>query len=133
MTSLRIAIAAPTATADSRANGTAPLTFEVDGFRFGCAICIEVNFPTLFAEYEALGVDCMLLSAYPVDAIFRTKARAHAAINATWVSLSVPAQVAHLVRPGLIGPDGEDLTVAQDGADLVVADLDRPRRNCTRL
>lgn len=53
--------------------GSQPLTFEVDGVLFGCAICIEINFPELFAEYERLGVDCVLLSAYPVDQIFETK------------------------------------------------------------
>jgi predicted amidohydrolase len=68
------------------------VVFTVDGFRFGCAICIEVNFPELFAEYESAGVDCVLFSAYPVDAILRTKALVHAAINNVWLSLSVPAQ-----------------------------------------
>lgn len=102
--------------------GFEPVVFEVDGFRFGCALCIEVNFPSLFAEYERLGVDCVLLSAYPVDAVLRTKAQAHAAINCYWVSLSVPAQSAHLMPSGLIGPDGDHLAA---GADVVVAALDR--------
>ncbi|MCU1503823.1 MAG: hypothetical protein JWM12_3177, partial [Ilumatobacteraceae bacterium] len=65
--------------------GFEPVVFDVDGYRFGCSICIEVNFPQLFAEYERLGVDCVLLSAWPVDAIFLTKARAHAAINCYWL------------------------------------------------
>jgi predicted amidohydrolase len=42
--------------------GFEPAVFDVDGYRFGCAICIEVNFPQLFAEYDRLGVDCLLLS-----------------------------------------------------------------------
>jgi hypothetical protein len=42
--------------------GFTPLTFDVDGFRFGSALCIEVNFPELFIEYRELGVDCVLLS-----------------------------------------------------------------------
>ena len=33
--------------------GADPLAFDVDGVRFGCALCIEVVFPTLFAEYGA--------------------------------------------------------------------------------
>ncbi|MFJ6088057.1 carbon-nitrogen hydrolase family protein [Streptomyces sp. NPDC092369] len=61
--------------------GIRPSVFSVNGFRFGCALCIEVNFQELFAEYERLGVDCLLLSAYPVDSVFEVKARAHAAIN----------------------------------------------------
>ena len=104
--------------------GFEPVVFDVDGFRFGCAICIEVNFPTVLAEYEALGVDCLLLSAYPIDEIFHTKARAHAAINNFWLSLSVPAQTAAMVPPGLIGPDGGCLAGLDAGSELAVADLD---------
>jgi predicted amidohydrolase len=44
--------------------GFEPVVFEVDGFRFGMAICIEINL-YLFAEYDRLGVDCLLVSAYP--------------------------------------------------------------------
>src|SRR5690348_12959365 len=36
--------------------GFAPLTFDVDGFRFGTALCIEINFPEFFIEYRQLGV-----------------------------------------------------------------------------
>ena len=49
------------------------------------------------AEYDRLGVDCLLLSAWPVDAGFFRKAEVHAAINNYWLSLSVPAQVTHLM------------------------------------
>jgi predicted amidohydrolase len=69
--------------------GLDPVVFVVDGYRFGCAICIEVNFPRLFAEYDRLGVDCLLLCAWPVDTIFFTKAQAHAAIHNYWLSRSV--------------------------------------------
>ncbi|MGY4771339.1 carbon-nitrogen hydrolase family protein [Kribbella sp. CWNU-51] len=56
--------------------GSDPVVFDVDGYRFGCMICVEVNFPHLFSQYERLGVECLLLSAYPVDSIFELKARA---------------------------------------------------------
>ena len=105
--------------------GFEPVVLDVDGFRFGTAICIEVNFPDLVADYDRRGVDCLLLSAYPVDAIFATKARAHAAIHNLWLSLSVPAQSTHLFRSGLIGPHGDVLAEAGAGAGLVVATLDR--------
>ena len=68
--------------------GYEPVVFEIDGFRFGCIICVEINFPALFIEYGELGIDCLLLSAYPVDEIFYLKARAYAAIHNYWVSLS---------------------------------------------
>ncbi|WP_331724338.1 carbon-nitrogen hydrolase family protein (plasmid) [Streptomyces longwoodensis] len=30
--------------------GREPLVFEVDGIRIGCALCVEANFPPLFAQ-----------------------------------------------------------------------------------
>jgi predicted amidohydrolase len=105
--------------------GFKPVVFDIDGFRFGCVICIEINFPELFSEYERLGVDCLLLSAYPVDSTFETKARAHASINAYWLAMSLPSQTAHLVSSGLIGPDGGYLVQVSDGAEMVIGELDR--------
>lgn len=105
--------------------GFESVVFDVDGFRFGVAICIEINFPDLFADYDRLGVDCMLVSAFPVDSIFATKARAYAAIHNYWLSLSVPAQSAHLFHSGLIGPHGEVLADAGVDPGMVVALLDR--------
>jgi predicted amidohydrolase len=45
--------------------GSAPVIFEVDGLRFGCAMGIEVHFPEVFAEYERLDVDGVLFSTGP--------------------------------------------------------------------
>lgn len=107
------------------APGFEATTFDVDGFRFGCVICVEINFPELFAEYERAGVDCLLLSAYPVDAIFEVKARAHAAINGYWVAMSTPTQTAHLMNSELIAPEGTVLGRANGGEELVFGELDR--------
>jgi predicted amidohydrolase len=104
--------------------GFEPVVFDVDGVRFGCAVCIEVNFPELFAEYERLGVQCLLLSAYPVDSIFAVKASAHAAINNYWVGLSAPQQTQHLFPAALFGPNGDTLAQVEVGDDLVVAQID---------
>jgi predicted amidohydrolase len=105
--------------------GFEPVVFDVDGYRFGCAICIEVNFPGLFVEYDDLGVDCLLLSAWPIDTIFFLKARSHAAIHNYWLSLSVPAQSAELMRSAIIGPDGSEMGSIQTPAELTFATLDR--------
>jgi predicted amidohydrolase len=105
--------------------GFDPVVFDIDGFRFGCAVCIEINFPELFTAYERMGVDCLLLSAYPVDSIFHTKARAHASINNYWLALSVPSQTAGLMAAGLIGPDGSRLAHVDFGAELILGDMDR--------
>jgi len=104
--------------------GFEPVVFEVDGYRFGLAICVEINFPDLFIEYEELGVDCVLLSAYPVDSIFATKARAYAAIHNYWVAMSIPAQSAGLFLSGLLGPDGQVLDEVDAASELLVVEID---------
>jgi predicted amidohydrolase len=105
--------------------GFEPVVFDVDGYRFGCAICIEVNFPSIFVEYDNLGVDCLLLSAWPVDSIFFLKARSHAAIHNYWLSLSVPAQSAELMPSAIIGPDGSQAATLCASKELAIATLDR--------
>ena len=42
--------------------GTEPVTFEVDGYRFGLALGLDVLFPELFTEYDRLDVDAVLVS-----------------------------------------------------------------------
>ena len=105
--------------------GFEPVVFEVDGYRFGCAICWEINFPQVFVEYRQLGVDCVLLSAYPVDSIFYTKAVAYAAIHNYWISLSIPSDCASLMKSGVIGPDGVSLAQVDRDEGLAICDLDR--------
>ena len=111
--------------------GFEPIVFDVDGYRFGCLICIEVNFPHLFAEYERLGVECLLLSAYPVDSIFELKARALAAINCYWISMSLPAQTTHLMPSGVIAPDGTYLATVAPSANLTLATINRDAPSTT--
>ena len=109
--------------------GRSPLVFEVDGFRFGCAICIEVQFPEIFLEYERLDADCVLFSAYSDEPMFGLLARAHAETSCLWVSVSNPAQCSG--RGGLasclIGPDGDVIghCPEEGGPAIVLADLDR--------
>ncbi len=105
--------------------GSEPVIFDVDGFRFGCMICVEINFPQLFMEYNQLGVDCLLLSSYPVDEILYTKAVAHAAIHNFWIGLCVPSECVHLMMSGLIGPDGSPLKHMQTDEGLVIEIMDK--------
>lgn len=107
------------------APGLEPVVFEVDGFRFGCVICVEINFPTLFIEYDQLGVDCLLLSSYPIDKIFYLKARAHAAIHNCWIALSVSSECKDLMMSGLIGPDGEARNYMITTEGLVIDEMDK--------
>jgi len=91
--------------------GANPVTFEVDGLRFGCVLGIEVHFPELFAEYERLDVDGVFISTGPGEnddrtAAFATEAQAHAATNSLWVSFAMPAQHSAAAAAGIISPDG---------------------------
>ncbi len=105
--------------------GVDPVTFEVDNIRFGCALCIEVCFPELFAEYERLGVHCVLLSSYSEDPAHGLMARAHAATNGFWVGLSTPAQCSHGLPGALVGPDGSLAAACAAGRPgLAVGTLD---------
>jgi predicted amidohydrolase len=40
--------------------GTEPVTFRADGLTFGCAICVEVNFPEVYRTVLAGGGRCCL-------------------------------------------------------------------------
>ena len=66
--------------------GTSPILFEIDGYQFGCAICIEFQFYEVFAEYEQMGVDAVLFSSYGIPGRFQIALRAHAGLNCLWIS-----------------------------------------------
>ncbi|MGA9833441.1 MAG: carbon-nitrogen hydrolase family protein [Trebonia sp.] len=91
--------------------GSVPVTFEVDGLRFGCAMGIEAHFPEVWAEYERLDVDGVLFSTGAGQtpdgtAAFATEAQGHAATNSLWVSFAMSAQRSAAAPAGIIAPDG---------------------------
>jgi predicted amidohydrolase len=99
--------------------------FEVEGWRFGCALCIEIHFAELFLRYSALDVDCVLFSSYSEDAMFGTQAQGYAASQSYWFSFSVPAQTSHALSSRLIAPTGEIQSAAPASiSGLVVNRLD---------
>ncbi|MEQ8815755.1 MAG: carbon-nitrogen hydrolase family protein [Thalassobaculum sp.] len=100
--------------------GFEPCVFAVDGIRFGCALCIEVNFPELFVEAAGLGVDVMLLSAYSRDPIYGVLAQAHAAANNLWVSYSVPVDASPAYASRMFGPDGSEVARCRRRRDQVL-------------
>jgi predicted amidohydrolase len=93
--------------------GSGPVTFEVDGLRFGCAMGIEVHFPDVFFEYERLDVDGVLFSTtgpgLSADgaAAFAAEAQAHATTNSLWVSFAMSAQQSTAAPAGIVAPDGQ--------------------------
>jgi len=106
--------------------GVEPLVFEVDGFRFGCALCIELNFPEIFLDYRGRDADCVLFSSASDDPIFDVLARGHAAAHNYWISVSVQAQGSAAMPAAVIGPHGYPLArCPADGAPaLAITDLD---------
>jgi predicted amidohydrolase len=97
--------------------------FEVDGWRFGCALCIEVHFPEVFREYAELGVDCVLLSAYADHPMFGIQAQGYAASHGYWVGVSVPTQMSVGLSGRLIAPNGEVQSTATPSASGLSVDL----------
>jgi predicted amidohydrolase len=103
-----------------------PLVAEVDGFRFGFALCIEANFPKIFAEYERMGVDCVLLSVMVDDAPRSRVAQAYGTLYNYWLGYAVPAQFSATVPSGIVAPGGRWLArCPQNGHPaLAIADID---------
>ena len=107
--------------------GSRAATFDVDGFVFGCALCIEIQFAEIFFEYARKGVDAVLLSSFSRSPMYAIQAQGHALCGAFWLGFSVPAQCSDAAPSGLVGPDGKWIVTApSDGSPaLAIADLDR--------
>lgn len=106
--------------------GRDPLVVQVDGLRFGFALCIEARFPELFAEYERLDVDCVLLSVMADDASMAHLAQSYGTLYNYWVGYCVPAQYSATAPAGIVAPGGRWLTRApgRGRPALAVADID---------
>lgn len=118
--------------------GNAPVTFDVDGIRFGCTLGMEAHYPEIFAEYERLDADCVLFSTtgeLPAAApAFAAEALGHAASNTYWVSYSAHAPQSVTAPSGVAAPNGHwAVQCAADGTpDLVVTDIAIDRDNPAR-
>ncbi|WP_193170344.1 carbon-nitrogen hydrolase family protein [Nisaea nitritireducens] len=110
---------------DWYAAGNKPITVDIKGIRLGFLICIEVQFPELFMEYERLGVDCLCLSSGPGLEMFRIQCQGHAASNCFWLSYSVPENGSEKQPSCFIGPDGEILaSCGRAASGLVLGEID---------
>lgn len=87
--------------------GRHPVLFSVDGYRFGCALCIECQFPEVFMDYEKRGADAVLFGSYGIPEHFQRAIQAHAGLNCFWISAATPAQEAAKGPAGIVGPDGK--------------------------
>jgi predicted amidohydrolase len=106
--------------------GTEPVVFEAGGLRFGCALCIEVCFPEIFAEYERLDADCVLVSVMIDDSVRPVIAQAYAALHSYWIGYSTPAQYSRSAPAGIVAPGGRWIArcPANGQPAITVADLD---------
>lgn len=102
--------------------GDGPITFEVDGVRFGMALCLEVLFPETFIEYADDDADVVLLSSAP-DPRFGVLAEAHALMNVLTVGLSFAASENARARSGICAPHGWTVSCGNGAPDVVVADV----------
>jgi predicted amidohydrolase len=127
------------------APGTSAATFEIDGYRFGCALGMESHFPEIFIEYESLGVDCVLFSTtggFLTDApMFAAGTCGNAATNNYWITFSVPAAHSTGAPAGIVAPNGTwaaqcpaDGSAAVTAFDITVdrSDYSRPWRQLAR-
>lgn len=109
--------------------GSEPVTFEVDGVRFGLALGLDVLFPELFTEYDRLGADVVLVS-YASNGVDRNEhigvqVRGAAANNTAWISIAASANPDAGLVSGVSDPRGQWLAqCAADGTPSVaVAEL----------
>lgn len=112
--------------------GSVPITFEVDGFRFGCLLGMEIQFPELFSEYERMDVDGVLFSSTGSGTgNFAQIAQAHAATNNYWLSFSVLAPNSGTAPSGVIAPGGEWLArcSTESSPSVAIAELDESSEN----
>lgn len=106
------------------AAGTQPVTFELDGYRFGLALGLDVLFPELFTQYDQLGVDAVLVSYASTGAskeVVPIHTRGHAVTNTCWISFAAPANPASNVVSGVIDPHGTSIVECAAGSTPTVA------------
>ncbi|MEU8222646.1 carbon-nitrogen hydrolase family protein [Kribbella sp. NPDC048915] len=107
------------------AAGNEPVTFEVDGVRFGLALGLDVLFPEFFTEYDRLGADVVLVS-YASNGVGRNEnigvqVRGASANNTSWVSLAASANPEAALLSGVSDPGGQWLVQCAPDATPSVA------------
>lgn len=86
--------------------GAGPVTFDLDGVRFGCALGMESVYPEVFMAYENSDVDCVLFSSHGPSASFAMQVQGHASTNSFWVSYATTCSTDAGNAAGVAGRDG---------------------------
>ena len=100
--------------------------FEINGIKFSCAICIEIQFYEIFSESAQLGIDCMLFSSYSKDSMYGIQAQGYAASNNYWISMSVPTNESKDQPSQFIGPNGHIVNRCRSNeSDLIISEINK--------
>ena len=129
------------AESDSVEAGTSPVTFDVDGTRFGLATCYDVRFPALFTAHARAGADINIICASwgagegKADQ-WDLLTRARAVDSTTFVvacgqgdpaSIGLPSAgtaPTGIGRSAVISPLGSPMLVLDSKPELAVVDID---------
>lgn len=102
--------------------GTSPVVVEVDGVRFGFAVCLETLFPEIFVHYEQLGADVVHIASAP-DPNFAMLAQAYAFATGLHISIAFGASTIPTATSGICAPFGWLARTDSCDADAAVADV----------
>lgn len=106
--------------------GTDSVIVEVDGVRIGFALCLEVLFPELFAEYAELGADLVHLASAP-DPNFAMLAQSYALVTGLHVSVAFGAGDRASAPSGICSMFGWLVRTTGSAPEVVVADVEPTR------
>ena len=110
--------------------GRKPVSFDVNGLRFGCASGLEVLFPELFSDYEAEGVDCVLFGTAgpgPADHDQDSLARpavTNAQLTGLWIGYATSRDDSLCATSGIIAPGGGWAARCPEPAEPAIAVTD---------
>ncbi len=110
-----------------------PITFEVDGIKFGLLICLDYRFPELYYQYMQLDVDCVLHSFH--DAHKQTKTlstmiapptlQGHSGNYVMWLSVANNSKRYQAFPSMFINPMGEIESKAKPHvSDILINEID---------
>ncbi len=121
--------------------GLEPALFSCGGLSLGLAVCYDLRFPGVFAEYRALGADAVLVpAAWPAERLrhWHLFLRARALDNRIYLAGVSYARGATPVSDydggsAVADPEGEMIAVADEEPGLLLAELDSERIRSARI
>lgn len=117
--------------------GADVVTYEVDGFRIGCAICFDLRFADLFLALASANADVIILpAAFTMqtgkdhwEVLCRARAietQTYIAASAQWGGIKIGSEIRHTYGHSLIvDPWGHVIAQASDGVGSVTGTIER--------